>query len=123
MVLQSWMAAVLMLDDLGDTQRITLGADKGYDRREFVQALRDKNVTPQCGQEPKGFCHQWPHDPPWGLGHEHPRSPSRQVDLWLDEDHRWYAENPFPWLGRVGLHFSIAATAYDILPIARLGVV
>ena len=39
-------AAALMVDDLGGTQRITLGADKGYDRREFVQVLRDKNVTP-----------------------------------------------------------------------------
>src|ERR1700738_908532 len=27
-------------------QRITLGADKGYDRKEFVAALRDHQVTP-----------------------------------------------------------------------------
>ena len=26
--------------------RITLGADKGYDRKEFVAAMRDHQVTP-----------------------------------------------------------------------------
>jgi hypothetical protein len=34
------------VDDLGGNQRITLGADKGYDRHGFVQNLRDRNVTP-----------------------------------------------------------------------------
>jgi hypothetical protein len=37
---------VQLIDDLGGAQRITLGADKGYDRHEFVQNLRDRNVTP-----------------------------------------------------------------------------
>ncbi len=46
--------AALMVDNLGGTQRITLGADKGYDRREFVQVLRDKNVTPHVARKRKG---------------------------------------------------------------------
>ncbi|MBU2764307.1 transposase, partial [Acidithiobacillus caldus] len=32
-------AAVQLVDDLGGNQRITLGADKGYDRHGFVQNL------------------------------------------------------------------------------------
>ena len=31
-------------------QRITLGADKAYDAREFVDDLRDLNVTPHIAQ-------------------------------------------------------------------------
>ena len=31
-------------------RRITLGADKGYDTREFVAALRELNVTPHVAQ-------------------------------------------------------------------------
>jgi hypothetical protein len=32
------------------TARITLGADKGYDTRDFIAACRDRNVTPHVAQ-------------------------------------------------------------------------
>jgi hypothetical protein len=31
-------------------RRITLGADKGYDTRDFVAACRERNVTPRVAQ-------------------------------------------------------------------------
>ena len=31
-------------------QRVTVGADKGYDTRGFVQEMRDRNVTPHVSQ-------------------------------------------------------------------------
>jgi hypothetical protein len=34
--------------------RITLGADKGYDSREFVEAMRDFGVTPHVAQNDSG---------------------------------------------------------------------
>lgn len=44
-------AAVTMLDrDLAGDRRITLGADKGYDTREFVEECRVRNVTPHVAQ-------------------------------------------------------------------------
>jgi hypothetical protein len=44
-------AALAMLDRLPPTkQRRTLGADKGYDTRGFVAALRARNVTPHVAQ-------------------------------------------------------------------------
>jgi transposase len=39
-------AAIEMVDAIGGRQRITVGADKGYDAREFIDRLRERNVTP-----------------------------------------------------------------------------
>jgi IS5 family transposase len=39
-------AAVDMVDAIGGSHRITVGADKGYDAREFIDRLRERNVTP-----------------------------------------------------------------------------
>jgi transposase len=43
-------AAVEMLGDLGGSQRVTLGADKGYDTRGFVDSCRELGVTPHVAQ-------------------------------------------------------------------------
>src|SRR6266699_1834696 len=43
-------AALAMLDRIPGDNRITLGGDKGYDAREFVEDLRDVNVTPHLAQ-------------------------------------------------------------------------
>jgi transposase len=43
-------AALEMVGRLPDGTRITLGADKGYDTAEFVEALRSMNVTPHIAQ-------------------------------------------------------------------------
>src|SRR5467141_1526810 len=39
-------AAIAMVEEIPGQQRVTLGADKGYDNKEFVQELRDHQVTP-----------------------------------------------------------------------------
>jgi transposase len=43
-------AAVAMLGRRGRRQRVTVGADKGYDTRDFVAALRGRRVTPHVAQ-------------------------------------------------------------------------
>jgi len=49
-------AALLMLDRLERKRqgRVTLGADKGYDTREFVSELRQRRVTPHVAQNQSG---------------------------------------------------------------------
>ena len=43
--------ALIMLDEsLEGDRRITLGADKGYDTYDFVDALRARNITPHIAQ-------------------------------------------------------------------------
>jgi transposase len=43
-------AALDMIDGLGGTHRITLGADKAYDTADFVAELRARGVTPHVAQ-------------------------------------------------------------------------
>jgi transposase len=49
-------AAVRMLDrqERKRRKRITLGADKGYDTKDFVADLRQRNVTPHVAQNESG---------------------------------------------------------------------
>jgi len=43
--------ALQLLDDCRvNSKRVTLGADKGYDTRDFVEACRERNVTPHVAQ-------------------------------------------------------------------------
>src|SRR5436189_148740 len=43
-------AGLLMAEQLPGCGRVTLGADKGYDEREFVEELRCMGVTPHVAQ-------------------------------------------------------------------------
>jgi IS5 family transposase len=48
-------AALIMIEKRADRpNRITLGADKGYDARDFVNELRSMNVTPHVTQNKSG---------------------------------------------------------------------
>lgn len=49
------LAALEMVDGVAvEGRRITLGADKGYDARDFVEELRERNVTPHVAQNLSG---------------------------------------------------------------------
>jgi transposase len=43
-------AALSMVKELPGTRRLTLGGDKNYDVKAFVEDLRDQNVTPHVAQ-------------------------------------------------------------------------
>ena len=43
-------AAMLMAEKLPGVKRVTLGADKNYDTKEFVRELRRMNITPHVAQ-------------------------------------------------------------------------
>ena len=46
-------AAAIMVADVPGSKRITVGGDKGYDTKDFVQVLRDNNATPHVAQNNK----------------------------------------------------------------------
>jgi len=46
-------AAVQMVSELPGRNRVTVGADKGYDSRNFVDVLRELRVTPHIAQRTK----------------------------------------------------------------------
>ena len=49
-----WLAAVAMLDRLPTMRPATLGADRGFDAREFVMELRERRVTSHIAQNASG---------------------------------------------------------------------
>ena len=53
-------AALLMLAEKqeGRSRRITVGADKAYDTKDFVSTVRELNVTPHVTKNDKGRCQQ-----------------------------------------------------------------
>ncbi|MHB0887244.1 IS5 family transposase [Acidithiobacillus sp.] len=115
-------AAVRMVDDLGGTQRITLGADKGYDCREFVQDLRDRKVTPHVARKRKGSAIDGRTTRHAGYAMSiHARRRIESIFGWM-KTIGGLRKTRFQGLERVGLHFSLAATAYNILRISRLRV-
>lgn len=46
-------AALIMLEQIPGTRRVTVGADKGYDTRDFVRECRHVNATPHVAQNLK----------------------------------------------------------------------
>ena len=46
-------AAMMKTERVEGTDRITLGADKGYDTKDFVREMRGMNVTPHVSQNTK----------------------------------------------------------------------
>ena len=115
-------AAVEMLADLPDSGRITLGADKNYDTRAFVEQLRELEVTPHVAQNDA-----------------HRRSAidartTRHPGYAVSQQKRKRIEEIFGWLKTVGglrkLHhrghervewiFTFAVAAYNLVRIRNL---
>ncbi|MCE5360750.1 transposase [Candidatus Igneacidithiobacillus taiwanensis] len=85
-------ATVQLVDDLGGTQHITLGADKGYDRHAgYAMSI-------------------------------HVRRRIESIFGWM-KTVGGMRKTRFRGLDRVGMHFSSAATAYNLVRVARLGVI
>src|SRR5246127_1067173 len=81
--------ALLMLHELtrGRRGRITMGADKAYDTRDFVSTVRELGVTPHVGRRQNG-----------AIDERTSRHPGYSVSL----SKRWLVEKPFGWLKQIG---------------------
>ncbi len=116
-------AAILMAAKLVRSgQRITLGADKAYDRKDVVKTLRELGVTPHVAQNNK-----------------HRRSAidgrtTRHQGYGMSLSKRWLVEKAFGWmkqtgglkkiklrgLDKVGWLVTYTAAAYNLLRIKTL---
>ena len=112
-------AAVAMVEEIPGFRRVTLGADKGYDAKEFVRELRDHQVTPHVAQKPLSAID---------------RRTSRHPGYLLSQSRRKRVEEVFGWLktvaalrktrhrgrSRVGWIFTLAAAAYNLVRMRNL---
>jgi hypothetical protein len=82
-------AALLMLHELTKKRsgRITAGADKAYDTRDFVSTVRDLGVTPHVARRQNG-----------AIDERTSRHPGYAISL----SKRWLVEKPFGWLKQIG---------------------
>jgi Transposase DDE domain len=104
----------------GTSNRLTLGADKAYDAREFVADLRQKCVTPHVAQKAR-------------ISAIDGRT-TRHAGYAVSQRKRKLVEEAFAWvktiagcakvkvrgLARVRHHFTLAMAAYNLIRMPRL---
>lgn len=113
-------AAVMMIDQVPGKRRVTVGADKGYDCKEFVDDCRQLNATAHVAQKEKDSA----------IDARTTRHEGYEVSLRV----RKRVEEVFGWLKTVGclrkLHhrgcdrvdavFTLATAAYNLIRIRNL---
>ncbi len=116
-------AALVMVEAIPGNERVTLGADKGYDVREFVKELRQMNVTPHVAQN---------ENRPGGSAID--RRTARHAGYAVSQRKRKRIEEVFGWLKtvallrktrhrgvfKVGWVFTFAAAAYNLIRMRNL---
>jgi transposase len=110
-------AALEMVKEIAGSQRITVGADKAYDTREFVQELRQMRATPHVAKN------EW-YRRPSAIDGRVTRHPGYQ----LSQRYRKRVEEIFGWIKtvggmrkthhrgreRVGWMFTLSLVAYNL---------
>ena len=71
-------------------KRITLGADKAYDKQDFVKALREMNTTPHVAQHTSNRKSAID------------RRTTRHTSYQISQAKRYWVEKPFGWMKSVG---------------------
>lgn len=85
-------AALLLLQDLPERRgrRITVGADKAYDTKDFVSTVRELRVTPHVTQNTSNRRS--------AIDARTTHHPGYEISL----SKRWLVEKPFGWLKQIG---------------------
>lgn len=116
-------AAMVMLEQIPAGQRVTVGADKGYDTRDFVAECRHLNVTPHVAQNSKRSG-----------GSAIDGRTTRHTGYAVSQIKRKRIEECFGWLKtiallrkvrhrgieKVGWMFTFAAAAYNLVRMRKL---
>jgi len=116
-------AALVMLEQLPGGQRVTVGADKAYDTKDFVAECRNIKVTPHVAQNVKRSG-----------GSAIDERTTRHVGYSISQTKRKRIEESFGWLKTIalmrkvrhrGIHkvgwvFTFAAAAYNLVRMRNL---
>jgi transposase len=115
-------AAMMMIEAIPGDHRVTVGADKGYDTKEFVAETRNMNATPHVAQNNKGRKSAID------------GRTTRHVGYAVSQQKRKRVEEIFGWMKTVGgmrklrhrgLHlvgwmFTLTAAAYNLVRLRNL---
>lgn len=115
-------AALDMVDALGSGKRITMGGDKGYDTRDFIERLRERNVTPHVAQNTTNRRSAIDRRTTRHAGY----AVSQRIRKRIEEIFGWgktvggLAKTRFRGLARVAAHVLSVMTAYNLIRMARM---
>jgi len=117
-------AALVMLEQISGTKRVTVAGDKGYDTKDFVAECRNMKVTPHVAQN---------NNRPGGSAID--ARTARHAGYQISQLKRKRIEESFGWLKtialmrkvrhrgifKVGWVFTFAAAAYNLVRMRNLG--
>jgi transposase len=112
-------AAVAMVEKIPGWHRATLGADKGYDRKELVQELRDHHVTPHLARKPSTIIDERTTRHPGYLISQRKRKRIEEIFGWL-KTVAGLRKTRHRGVARVGWMFSFALAAYNLVRMRNL---
>ena len=115
-------AALLMASKIPGTRRLTLGADKNYDTREFVRTAREMKITPHVAQNTTNRSSAID------------GRTTRQAGYEISQQKRKRVEQSFGWMKIIGLlrkvklrgrekvgwWFTFVGAAYNLVRLRRL---
>lgn len=112
-------AALALVEQSPGWRRVTLAAGKGYDRREFIQALRDHQVTPHLARKQSSIIDQRTTRHPGCAISQQKRKRVEEIFGWL-KTVAGLRKTRHRGLARGGWVFSFALAAYNLARMRNL---
>jgi transposase len=112
-------ATVALVEKIPGQQRVTLGADKGYDRKELVQQLRDHQVTPHIARKQTSIIDDRTTRHPGYLISQQKRKRVEEIFGWI-KTVAGLRKTRHRGVRRVGWMFTLALAAYNLVRMRNL---
>jgi transposase len=112
-------AAVAMVEEIPGQHRVTLGGDKGYDTKEFVQEMRDHQVTPHVALKATTIIDARTTRHPGYAISQQKRKRVEEIFGWL-KTVGGLRKSRHRGLERVGWMFTFALAAYNLIRMRNL---
>jgi transposase len=112
-------AALTMVEELPGWGRVTLGADKGYDRKEFIQELREHQVTPHLACKPNSIIDARTTSHSGYAISQRKRKRIEEIFGWL-KTVAGLRKTRHRGVARVGWTFTFALAAYNLVRMRNL---
>lgn len=112
-------AAVAMVEEIPGQHRVTLGADKAYDTKEFVQEMRDHQVTPHVALKATTIIDARTTRHPGYVISQQKRKRVEEIFGWL-KTVGGLRKTRHRGVERVGWMFTFALAAYNLVRLRNL---
>ena len=112
-------AALALVEEIEGWERVTLGADKGYDRKEFVRELREHQVTPHIAGKQTSIIDARTTRHPGYLISQQKRKRVEEIFGWV-KTVAGLRKTRHRGVARVGWIFTFALAAYNLVRMRNL---